>query len=41
VQEDKLRRGFFTGFTIENIETVDVDILEWHLLALRLASSTF
>jgi len=28
VQENKLRGGFFTGFTIENIETVDVDVLE-------------
>jgi hypothetical protein len=35
VQEDKLWRGFAAGFTIENIETIDVDILEQHVLALR------
>ena len=30
MQKDKFRRGFVTGFTIEDIETIDVDILEPH-----------
>jgi hypothetical protein len=37
VQQDKLWRGFVAGFTVENIETIDVDILEQHGLALRRA----
>jgi hypothetical protein len=39
VQEDKLRRGFVAGFTIENVETIDVDTLEQHVSALLLLSN--
>src|SRR5262249_52722796 len=35
MQQDELRRAFVAGFTIEDVETIDLDVPEQHVSTLR------